>query len=92
MTDKIVEVRRAEFEAWLHGEFGPNYRSILTFTEVSSMGMAYNAALDSLCIELPEREELEEGECGSSFDIACAHNNAINACREAIHAAGVKTR
>lgn len=82
MTDKITEARRAKFEAWedagditRSGDFYEN-----PYVECAWQG--FNAALDSVVVELPSCDPSE----------AVQHGDVINDCRNAIHAAGVRTK
>lgn len=83
--DSIIEARRAKFEAamdavdknpgqWLDGQYQNQYGQ--------AAWIGYNAALDSLVIELPSHDQYFEDEA------RCA----VDACREAIEKAGVKTK
>lgn len=88
MADKIMDARRAKFEQW----FTETYTAHKLSPRLTNCGIVtdgysdsrvdlcwrgYNAALDSLCVELP-------------FE---THGNmAASEVIEAIHAAGVKTK
>lgn len=81
MTDKIMEARRKSFELFvisqgLDCEFD-DMRNCYSVFACHFAWQAYNAALDSLCVNLP-------------FETyGCMEASAVI---EAIHAAGVKTR
>jgi len=104
MTDNIIEARRAGFEAWhcekfktkrstgmptrdMHNgkyddDYGPQHQQ--------EMWEAYNAALDSACVELPCR--IAKPENPITALAAAGYNSLIARCEEAIHAAGVRTK
>lgn len=82
MSDKITEARRAKFEAWCPYRTDRNEG-----VYISAIWLAWNAALDSVVVELPRNDLSMQGE-----DRWKAKQIAINACRAAIHAAGVRTK
>ena len=93
MTD-IMEARRKGFEEWVLSSFmSDGDRDLVLRDELGeyySVGVAerwemYNAALDSVCVELPSRVELESG--GYSFDFLDADLTV-----EAIERAGLKVK
>ena len=84
MTD-ITEVRRKAFEKWARWEGvaswpHPKNPKIYYCGAAQKAWEAWNMALDSVVIKLPTiHRDGDEG-----------YNNAIEHCREAIEAAGVK--
>lgn len=85
MTDSIVEARRVRFEQamdaadknpgqWLDGKYQNAYGQ--------AAWVGYNAALDSLVIDLPAYHELHGKDASDVYDALCG----------SIHAAGVKTK
>lgn len=92
MTDKS----KAEFELWISQQ-GMNtciddglYRSHV----VGWMWQAWQASRAALAVELPP--QLDADDVGDEFfgpvDLADAVNDAINGCRAAFEAAGVKVK
>ena len=86
----IQEQRRARFEKWILDNHCGDEDLVLRDNEGEyySVGVAerwemYNAALDSIVIELPEKW----GEYTEAGHAAC---DAIDSCRAAIEAAGLK--
>lgn len=81
----IQEQRRKAFEEWLDsaGFEVRRYHHIPGYhgNEQMAAWEAWNAAIDSVCVELPKPERLTDDD-----------TYAIELCREAIHAAGVKTK
>jgi hypothetical protein len=86
--DSVIEARRAKFEAamdaadknpgqWLDGQYQNQYGQ--------AAWIGYNAALDSLVVELPEVIE------GGSFTKS-AQRRAVRKVVEAIEKAGVRTK
>lgn len=96
MRDKIMEARRAKFADIICGHFWLVERdhswveslSEYADPEIQTAFEVYNAALDSLCVALPTPPDPRSG--GGDFDYG--RTGAINECREAIHAAGIKTK
>ena len=82
----IQEQRRKAFEEWLDsaGFEVRRYHHIPGYhgNEQMAAWEAWNAALDSVCVTLPGLESWNDDE----------RHIAIAECREAIHAAGVKTK
>jgi hypothetical protein len=101
MTNPVERARRALFEKWI-SETAPGFIHELDlardgagayrYQPASMQWPAFNAALDSIVVELPPIEIGHVNDCGPSFDIGCAYNTGISECRSAIHAAGVKTK
>lgn len=107
MTDQITEARRAKFEEiyplpegmyWDSDQ--SKYAGHTLFWLFSDRFEVYNAALDNICVELPEEMDGPDGD-GLDDDFeefeaheACAYevNSMRQSCREAIHAAGIKTK
>lgn len=97
----MSESMREEFEAWLlkhkpivaadmleEGSFVPEW-----------MFEAWQASRAALCVELPPSLDMpDEDECGDYEEyeameaITCMSNTMRSKCRNAIHAAGVKTK
>jgi len=87
MTDKITEARRAEFEHWCKANGYPCWSSKgfdhldgYTSRKTFERWLCWNAALDSVCVELPH-----------SVDRAGSYIEKIRTI-QAIHAAGVRTK
>ena len=98
MTD-IMEARRKGFEEWILSSFmSDGDRDLVLRDELGeyySVGVAerwemYNAALDSVCVELPE-EKVVRGYSEKIAD-AMGFNDALEYCREAIERAGLKVK
>lgn len=105
MTNETQQARRAAFEAWYVTDCADNAQITITQEEVSKLRgkhgdyreraalhgkwVGFNAALDSLVIELPNRYS---DACAETSPLSRAYNDAFDRCRDAIHAAGVKTR
>lgn len=97
MTKTIEQARREAFEAlfpvpeWVefHGAFysGGESDTALELVMINIRWSCYNAAMDSLCITLP----LAAPNYMDDSEESC-FLSGVHACREAIHAAGVKTR
>jgi hypothetical protein len=99
--ESVTEARRAKFEAWvinfhrgssldceIHSDErypSLNGQWIYDDWNIQSAWAAYNAALDSLVIELPSEECV-----GPSYDSYMAMDSL--AVRQAIEKAGVKTK
>lgn len=99
MTD-IMEARRKGFEEWILSSFmSDGDRDLVLrdeFGEYYSVGVAerwemYNAAMDSVCVELPGRNPEYIGDRDHQ-QWACGCNYGINQCREAIERAGLKVK
>ena len=87
--DSVTEARRAKFEAAYREKYNPcmplgwcDDMKTYLYSHANGAWFGYNAALDSLAIELPSHEQYFEDE-------ACC---AINDCRQAIEKAGVKVK
>jgi hypothetical protein len=95
---KLIEARRAGFEAamdaadknpgqWLNGSYRNAYGQ--------AAWIGYNAALDSVVVELPGYMGLGQACTGTPMSEIRAHNHfndAITQCKKAIRAAGVRTK
>lgn len=82
----IQEQRRKAFEEWALNEgiktcFSHDHQDVMTPIGGACFA-AWNAALDSVCVELPK---------GNS-DMTVGALHMIVRCREAIHGAGIKTK
>lgn len=81
---EIMEVRRKGFERWINNQaFNPKL-------DVISAWQGYNAALDSVCVELPPILCVPE-DCDDPSAYDC-YNYGINNCRSAIKRAGLKVK
>ena len=78
----MSNLMRKEFEAWWSSTpiLGENKRTIAE--------KAWQASRECLVIELPEKARITD----PSDMLFIGSNGAINKCRDAIHAAGVKTK
>ena len=78
----MSDLMREEFEAWWSSTpiLGENKRTIAE--------KAWHASRECLVIELPEKSLITDP--SDMFNIGS--NGVINKCRDAIHAAGVKTK
>lgn len=98
MTKTIEQARRAKFEAWHRDKFKTKWTTGQPTRDMHNgmyaekygpmnqqqMWEAFSAALDALCISLPAIS-------GHEYDpLACSEYR--EQCREAIHAAGVRTK
>jgi hypothetical protein len=90
----IEEQRRKAFEAHYsdinleRNEYWPDFYVNLT---TRMCWEAWNAALDSVVVELPPSDGLDY--CPSvSYDYSAGYRAGIKASQQAIHAAGVKTK
>lgn len=85
MTDKIMEARREKFERWQwpHLNNAEHLRGTSMYEDAWEV---WNAALDSLCVELPATRSAQFPDFEGGFE------SGVDAAREAIHAAGVKTK
>jgi hypothetical protein len=97
--DSLIEARRAKFEAWHRENFKTKYSNgqptrdmhngkyaeRYTVDREQDRWLAYNAALDSLVIELPK-------EWIGGDELAHGANVMLEACAKNIHAAGVRTK
>lgn len=93
MTD-IMEARRKGFEAWVSGFSGITAEKISSLRvddgylepRIESAWFGYNAALDSVCVELPD----------TVANTGTINSNAVlsykRECREAIERAGLKVK
>lgn len=88
-----TEDRRAKFEAYAIREGGHLGRCVDSGDYVSDIvhgaWLGFNAALDSVVVELPHRYS---DSCTEISEQSHAYNDAFDRCKEAIHAAGVKTK
>jgi len=98
IDEKLIEVRRAGFEAWqmaaLAGDgYSPDYvrwtmerrhDGVYSSTYVNGAWIGYNAALDSVVVELPKPHY--------EFDGDPAPEMMASEIIKAIHAAGVRTK
>lgn len=76
MSDKM----REEFEAWYKKRYGSREHSAWAHAEFADSWEAWQASRAALVVELPaEFDEYDGGQ-------------AMEDCRDAIHAAGVKTK
>lgn len=101
MSKSVEEVRRAAFEAWAANKNQDRLnRGLDDFTswELTIMSLAFNAALDAVEIQLPERDAKGSGspdsEMGASLEQyeAVAYNFALEDCRAAIEQTGLGIR
>lgn len=91
MNKKTVEETRRElFEAWAPYRTDLNRDGFYASSHTRAQWSAFNAALDLLCIELPSDKPMSHNHEREAARLA--HNDAVEACRSAIHAAGVKTK
>lgn len=99
----MSESMREEFEAWLDsaGFEVRRYHHIDGYhgSEQMAAWAAWQASRAALCVELPPSLDMpDEDECGDYEEyeemeaITCTANGMRHACRNAIHAAGVKTK
>lgn len=99
--DKVSEARRALFEAWAASNLptslsmrGPSYASLTTHKS----WQAFNAALDAVEIELPDRDPKGSGspdsEMGASLEQyeGAAYNFGLDDCRSAIESTNLGLR
>ncbi|MAB96984.1 MAG: hypothetical protein CMK71_02805 [Pseudomonadaceae bacterium] len=95
---ELIEARRKAFEAWARDTF---YSGLAcpsdTWSESRTMYndpahhmafKAWQAALDSVVVELPK---IVNSEWACTSDECAAMRDAIRFCKHAIHAAGIKT-
>jgi hypothetical protein len=86
INEEIMQKRREMFEKWADGDhldwLGNDYEN----PYVESAWNGYNAALDSLVIELP----LSTKRAFHEYDLG--YNAALDHCEEAIEKAGIKTK
>jgi hypothetical protein len=99
--DSVVEARRAKFEVWA-AEKWPDNPDVLKrcgygymYDPADTAWYGYEAALDSLAVELPELTEPDAPE--DAFDDSwrdgyTAARRYRSQCRQAIEKAGVKTK
>lgn len=90
MTNPVERARREKFEAYCISDEGGYCAEHLerdaegNYTIVWEYWQMWNAALDSVVVDLPKKYDLG--------GLACdAHDRCTAMCRDAIHAAGVKT-
>jgi hypothetical protein len=101
--EQIVEARRVKFEEYYTGAFFKGDKEASSkwlarcefsggylYAEPSDAWKAWNAALDSLEIELPEKQHVPTGFYGAGE--AMSFNDGIDSCRDAIEAQGVKVK
>jgi len=89
MTDKIMEARRAAFNAAWDSDLRWRKHHGMFEGEKEIAEEIWNAALDSVCVNLPERWD---DNCGSFYkDDNGPHMESIEVI-EAIHTAGVRTK
>lgn len=85
MTTKNMDARREVFEKWANNRGASLAKDLAGHYLIAENEWAFdiwNAALDSVCVELPK---------GNS-DMTAGALHMIVRCREAIHAAGIKTK
>jgi hypothetical protein len=103
MTDKIIEARRAGFEAHyidINLERNEHWPDFYVNLPTRMCWEAWNAALDSVCVELPPTVSARDVCVALQLDsddelgTEAMHivNGAIQACAAMIHAAGVRTK
>lgn len=95
-----IEEQRARFEAYAKSKGHTNLRcwgerqgcegcNDYDDDFVSVMWEAWKAALDSVCVTLPEKQQPTKDD---DIQWHAVRNRTIEACQRAIHAAGVKTK
>lgn len=84
-----IEKTSPEFEAWLKERFWHE-----CYEDVKHhLFAAWQASRESLVIELPDSDEPGyHSPGGANQNSAFGYNQALEQCREAIHATGVKTK
>jgi hypothetical protein len=102
--ESVIEARRAKFEAWQVGvliQEGYDSDSVHCVMERGSTGgyssirvegawRGFNAALDSLVIELPKKVDHFADDDPGRRAFSFHTNHAIDQCRQAIEKAGVR--
>lgn len=88
----MSESMREEFEAWVNTKTsvarsrdGDGYKD----HHVQLMWITWQASRTALCVELPK---IVNTEWACTSDECAAMRDAIRFCKQAIHAAGVKTK
>lgn len=100
--ESVIEARRAKFEAWSAENSGASLQrdcrgGYLSFSSMQ-LWAAYNAALDSLVIELPgipewrKDSEIRGSQLRPDLLLKEGEEYGIRQCRQAIEKAGVKTK
>jgi len=103
----MSESMRGEFEAWRVDNFCggierlkkcSNAPEVYYYTAEQDAWRAWKASRAALCVELPPSVDMpDEDDCDGYEEyeameaITCTANGMRHACRNAIHAAGVKT-
>lgn len=97
--DKLHEESRKQFEEWVSLLYsgsnlllrvGPNKESYHQ-TIVEGLWMAWQAARESIVVELPEQKEDKARNC-SSDDIAYGFNQGVGACRYSLRSIGLSIK
>lgn len=88
MTDKIQQARRELFEAWAPYRTDLNKDGFYASSHTRAQWSAFNAALDCVLIELPEKYI----ECDTLAE--SAYDEAVDDCRAAIESTnlGIKIK
>lgn len=98
---QVEQKRRELFEAWLPSHYWLGEMEIArdgddyAHEEVQVAWEVFNAALDAVVIELPERDTSSAGgpdsEMGPSYEQVegCGYNYALDDCRAAIESTGL---
>lgn len=95
--EELIEVRRKAFEGYMRIAFPEDFAkkgasmlewngATYIFTWVHWYWQAWNAALDSVVVELP----IPVKRAYHEYDLG--YNESLDHCEEAIHAAGIKTK
>ena len=90
---------RGQFEAWHLSKFcgGPerlkrctNADEVYYFTATQEAWVAWQASREAVVVKLPERAPKDDPYVGESWD--CGFNVALDECRAAFEAAGLKVK
>lgn len=98
-----MDTRREKFEAWVVGAYGWPIEVIKSARlargyaglQLQRDWEAWNAALDSMEIELPRARltyPAHEASSDQDYYFDGAHDDALYACRRALEAAGLKVK
>lgn len=92
-TNKMSEMREA-FERTNSRDHrrqppkGNNYIDPMAQADWESFQKGWQASREAVVVQLPERAPNDDPYCGEPWD--CGHNVALDECREALEAAGIR--